>query len=312
MPSSSTLDAFVSDEFVAGLVFGFAAFAIGVLIVYVWRQWRQSPVPVVGSLLAVAAAAGLLLTAEPPSTLWVGAGLLAAAGAMDPWAQRVPLLAVVLAGPGAWWVAQVTELPGPVWVPWAVFAWIAVGGPLLASFDRHTAHAGYGPVLLAISVGGMFTTLPDTELVLVLFGAAVALAFLAIPYGAASLGAFGTYPLVGVIGWVIAVDGRGRESAVIGAMACLGLLAVEPMVRWWRRQTLLDAIPIAWWRPPVVAVIQVGLVLIAARVAGLMTDPQPAALIAAVTLLGAGVVLAMGGAERRPAGVRGGRRPVRE
>jgi len=292
VPSRATLDAFTSDNFLTGLVFGFAALAIGVLIVYVWRQWRETPVPIVGLLLTAAAMAGLQLTAEPPEDLWVGIALLAGGGALYPLASRMPLLPAALAAPGAWWVTRVVELPGAGWVPWLLFAWIVVAAPLVASFDRHFAAASYGPVLLLISVAGMFSTLPDTELILVVFGAAIAPALLAFPYGAASLGAVGVYPLLGAIAWVIAIDGHGREGAVVGAIACLALLVIEPLVRWSRNQSLLDRIPAVWWRPPAVAAAQVVVVLLAARVAGLIDSPLPAALVALAVLAGTAALLA--------------------
>lgn len=293
VPSRETLDALTSDEFLMGLVFGLIALTLGVLVVYVWRRWSDTPAPVVAVLLTGAATAAMQTTRELPSDLWVGVLLLALGGALYPWARSLPMLPAVVAIPGAWWVTRVVDLPGAVWVPWLLFAWIVVGAPLVTSFDRHFADRGYGPVLLVIGIAGMFATLPDTEEILVLFGAAVPLAILAWPKVVASLGAVGVYPLLGVFAWVIAFGGRGRESAVIGAVACLGLLAVEPLVRWLRNQTLLDRFPTKWSWVPVVAGMQLVIVLLAARVAGLSRTPQRAGLIAGLVLSGAAAFLAV-------------------
>ena len=292
MPSRETLDAFTSDEFLTGLVFGFAALALGALVVYLWRRWRDTPAPIVGILMAGAAIAALRTTRDLPSDLWVGIILLLLGGALYPWARRVPLLPTVFAIPGAWWVTRVAELPGAAWVPWLLFAWIAIGAPLVTSFDRHFADRGYGPVLLVVSIAGMFTTLPDTEEILVLFGAAVPLALLAWPKAVASLGSVGVYPVIGVLAWVIAFGGRGRESAVVGATACLALLVVEPLVRCWRNRTLLDRIPHRWSWVPAAAGLQLVFVLLAARVAGLSKTSQRAAFVGMLVLFGAATVLA--------------------
>ena len=289
MPSRDTFDAFASDEFLAGLGFGSAAFAIGVLVIYVWRQWRSDAVPIGGALMTAAAAAGVQGTFAPSTDLWVGIAMLVGAGALYPWARRVPFLAAALAAPGAWWVTKVVDLPGADWVPWLLFGWIVVSAPLVSSLDRHFADRGYGPILLLIAIAGMFTTLPDTEEILVVFGAALPLVLLAWPKPLASLGAAGVYPALGLLAWVIAVGGRGRESAIVGAVACLGLFILEPPIRWWRTRTLLDRIPAAWWGAPAMAVSQLVVVLLAARVAGLRATAFQAAVVA---LIVAGVTAA--------------------
>lgn len=295
MPSRETLDAFTSKEFLAGFAFGLIALALGALVVYVWHQWRNTPAPIVGVLLTVTAIAALQTTRDLSSNLWVGIILLTLGGALYPWATRVPLLPVALAIPGAWWVTRIVELSGVAWVSWLLFAWIVVGAPLVTSFDRHFVDRGYGPILLVISIAGMFTTLPDTEEILVLFGVALPLALLAWPKVAGSLGAVGVYPAFGLLAWVITTGGRGRESAVVGATASLALLVLEPLIRWWRSRTFLDRIPNKWWWVPMTAGLQLVIVLLATRVAGLIDASQRAAITAGLVLFGATAVLAIVG-----------------
>ncbi len=298
VPSSETLQAFTSDEFVTGLVYGIGALFLGLVVVSLWRWRRNTAAPIVGLLLTGGVLAGLQTSRGLPGDLWPGVVLLIIAGALYPWTRRVPFLAAVAAIPGAWWVTQVTELPGSVWVPWLLFAWIVAGAPLVSSFDRHFRDRGYGPVLLAVGVAGMFVTLPDTEEILVVFGVAVALMVLAWPKAVGSLGAAGIYPLLGVLAWVIAVGGRGRESAVIGATACLALLVVEPLARWWRQRTLLDRIPKRWWGAPVVGGAHLVVVLLVARVAGLRATASSAAVVAGLVLVTATVLLSIGSASK--------------
>jgi len=284
VPSRETLDALTSQEFLAGLVFGVAALTIGALVVYVWRRRRSTPVPIVGVLLTLAALPAIGVTRDLPIDLWFGIVLLGVAGTLYPWARRVPLLPAALVAPGAWWMTQVVELPGAAWVPWLLFAWIILSTPLVTSFDRHFAERGYATVFLLVSIAGMFATLPDTEEILVVFGVAVPLALLAWPMVKASLGAIGIYPVLGVMAWVIAFGGRGRESAVIGAAAGLAFLVIEPLVRWWRGRTLLDRVPGGLWWVPAAGAFQLVVVLLSARVAGLSETPRQAALVATLTL----------------------------
>ncbi len=299
VPSRETLEAFASDEFLTGLTFGIGALLLGLVVAYLWRRRYSTPAPIVGLLLTAGVLGGLETTRGLPADLWIGLVLLAVAGALYPWARRVPLLAAVVAIPGAWWVTQVVELPGALWVPWLLFAWIVLGAPLVTSFDRHFQDRGYGPVLVAISIAGMFVTLPDTEEILVVFGVVAALVFLAWPKVLGSLGAVGIYPLLGVLAWVIAFDGRGRESAIIGAVAALGFLVVEPLARWWRGGTLLDRFPKRWWGAPVVGALHLVVVLLVARVAGLRETAASATVVAGVVLGVSMIVLAVLGPRTR-------------
>jgi hypothetical protein len=290
MPSRATFDAFTSDEFIGGLGFGLGAVVVGILAIYMWRQWRDDVMPVAGLLMAAAGAVAVEFTLDPPNELVVGLVLLLVAGALDPVARRVPLLPAALAVPGAWWVTQRIDLPGADWVTWLLFGWVVVAAPLTASADRHLATRGFGPTFLVVAVAAMFTTLPDTEEILVVFGAVVALALLAWPKVFASLGAVGIYPAVGLLVWVIAVGGRGRESAVVGAVACIGVLAIEPLVRWFNGRTILDAIPATWWRPFAAVAFQLLVAVPAARIAGLRDTAVEAAIvtivIVAATMIG--------------------------
>ncbi len=106
---------------------------------------------------------------------WPGPDLL------FPWARKAPLLPALLAIPGAWWITQKADLPVEGWLVWLLFATIVIGAPLAAAFDRQHAKAGFGPVLLALTIAAAYTTLPDTEEILVLFGVAIPLVLLAWP-----------------------------------------------------------------------------------------------------------------------------------
>lgn len=212
--------------------------------------------------------------------------------------------AALMAVPGALFVAAAAAVDNDLtWVPWFVAAAVVVGGLLTVDYDEHNARAGLPPVLLAATALAMWTTVPDTEQILVVVGVLLPLAFLGWPIARAAEGA-AAYGVIGVLAWVAAVGGRGRPGSVVGAVACLGIFLVEPVVRrLWRGRAVLPRRPLD---PRALASVAVhcAVVLVAARVAGLETSARTAGLIAAGALaVGAaamGVVLAPRPARSRP------------
>jgi hypothetical protein len=89
---------------------------------------------------------------------------------------------------------------------------------------------------------------------------------------------------------------------VVGAIACLGIVLVEPLVRRaWGSRAHLPRNPTARRTAGLVA-LQVGAVAVIARVAGLETSAKTAAAISIATLLAAAAGVAVVLAPRRGAG----------
>jgi hypothetical protein len=108
----------------------------------------------------------------------------------------------------------------------------------LAAFDRRWRHLGLLPPLLAVTAAGIWACVPDVEGPLVLLGASLLLPLLGWPSplaarwpGLAAFGTAGSVAMAAVLVWVVATGGVGRPGSVVGGLACLGLLAVEPAVR---------------------------------------------------------------------------------
>jgi len=151
---------------------------------------------------------------------------------------------VAVTVPGAVLVARSADGRGPGWVPPALAVVIVVGGVLVADIDRRVqlapgtrgplglSAAGLVPVLLAVTVFGVWVTTPETEHVVVLAGVTLPVALLGWPRPLASLGTAGASLVTALVAWTVAVDGAERPGAVIGGFACLGVLAVEPATRW--------------------------------------------------------------------------------
>jgi len=263
------------------------------------RTGRGRLPPLAG--IAVVVAAGIAMVADGTQTLEsrrlvVGLVLLVVGpfavslASGDTRAARV--LAMLAAVPGAavvaWAATAVNDLP---WIPWLVLAATVVGGALVVDLDRANARAGLGPVLLAVTVLGMYSTLPDTEQIVVVVGVALPFVLLGFPFALASLGP-GAYVVVGLTTWIAAVGGRGRPGSVIAAIACLGLFLVEPFVRRASRGRLRSprnprSATVVW-----IVTLQVPLVLVIARVAGLRTSARSAAAISALALAVAAAGLA--------------------
>jgi hypothetical protein len=219
--------------------------------------------------------------------------------------QRPPALAgLALAGAASagFAVTGVAVRPAMAW-PLLALATVAVAA-VLADFDRRWRPLGLVPSLLAVTAAGIWATVPDVEAALVLAGASVPMVLLGWPgplagRSAAGLGVAGSVAVAAVLVWTVAGGGGARPGSVVGGLACLGLLAVEPAVRRLdrRRRSPLDPVErrprLAW----TALAAQLALVAVAARVVG-RPERASVALVLAVLELALGV--AVGAAVARP------------
>ena len=276
-----------SPQFAAGCWFGLAAFAAGLAAALAWRSGRRPPpVPISGLLFAGATAAAIGWTLGLPPTLLPGLLALACAGAASqrPWARPLAIGSSIL---GGWLVTCPSRLALDGGLRLLVAVAVAGGGWLAADLDHRWRSRALGPLLLALTVGGVYATVPDTEQALAALGVMLPMAGLAWPWPLASLGRAGTHAAVGALLWVVTAGGAGRPSSVVGGIACLGLLVVEPLARIIdpRHRGLTDHLPAGRWVTLVVVTAQLGLVYVAARVAGLRATVSQAAVIAGVELV---------------------------
>jgi hypothetical protein len=191
----------------------------------------------------------------------------------------------------------------PVWVALILALGPAIAGTAVADFDRRAARRGLGPLLLLVSIGGLYTTVPDTELALVLLGAAIPITLLAWPWVCARLGSGGSYAAIGLFLWVATLEGSGRVGSIVGAVATLALLVLEPLGRLLAPRLAVERLPqfltAERVKPGVLIVGQLLLVAWAARVAGLVVDPI-AALVLALPVLAVGIAIGAGASVRPP------------
>jgi hypothetical protein len=143
---------------------------------------------------------------------------------------------------------------------------ILLAAPLVASFDDRYPETGLPIPLFGIAALGVFLTVPDTEGAMVLLGVAGIAGFLGWPRPVATLGAAGSYAVVGLYMLVAAEGAIGRPASMLASVAVLGLLLIVPIairlrsIGWARELDRVDAVV------PLVA--QLVLVVLIARTAG--------------------------------------------
>jgi hypothetical protein len=280
------LDALQSREFTVGLRAGLLALGVGAAAGVLWHLVRRRPFPGAGLVLVAGAAWGLHEAVTLPPGLAEGLVALCGAGLVAGMVPVPRIAGAVLAVPGAWLLAFRGDLVEADWIRILVVAATVVGGTLVADFDRRWRHVGFPPVLLAVSAVGVYFSVPDTEQASVLLGATLPLVLLGWPRALAGLGSAGAYAATGLLAWTAAAGGYGRPSSIVGGIACLGLLVVEPLARAVRPRvsSVLDAVARRWWAVAPVAASHLLLVYVASRWAGLQPAVDGAVLIVTLEL----------------------------
>ena len=142
-----------------------------------------------------------------------------------------------------WLVGPIAAIPGAVllagandgldagWVPIVIVVGTVVIGATAADLDRRTARFGLGPLLLFITVAGIYVTVPDTELMRAVVGVAMPLVLLRL--AVRRRGARLRRRVRG--GRDAAVDHPDRRDrprgAIVGVVGAFALLVGEPLGR---------------------------------------------------------------------------------
>ena len=224
------------DGFVVGSVLALVVVALGWGLAKLRRRSTApigltGPAWVAATLIVVGGWLGYDGTDSFPSGLLWGLAALVVAGELADRTPNPKVIGGVMAIPGAVLVGVSSEFPGPAWTRPLVIATIVIGSPLAADLDRRSGRLGLGPILWLLAVAGLYWTVPDTERVRPLIGAAVPLAFTGWPRRFSRMGAGGISAGIALFTWVAAFEGRGRPGSIVGAVASLGLFLVEPIGR---------------------------------------------------------------------------------
>ena len=223
-------------QFQAGLVDGILALAV-VLACSVVRVFGRRP-PIAGAVFAFAGLAALTGTGPGRRALYgvgfaalVGVLLLLAGRCAQPARCRRGFRLIIgtwLLVPGSVVLALAARHHGVPW--WEALLLIVALPPcavLAGDFDRWHGSRAYGPLLLAITVGGVYLVVPDTEGARALLGVALPFVLLTVPWPRATLGVGGAAAAIGLIGYDVLIEGVGRPGSVIGALGCVGPVRVR-------------------------------------------------------------------------------------
>jgi hypothetical protein len=280
-----------SSQFTTGFGLGVCALVVALAVVLglsTLSRSRRRPPGLVGPAftIAVVLALGAVLGGDEvwdvPTKVVAGLVALWLAGMIAGWTPAPWLVGPILAIPGAWMLADSNQGLDETWVVALIAAGTVVIGATTANFDRRTSRLALGPLLLFATVGGIYLTVPDTEIMRCVVGVSLPLVLLAWPFAAACLGAGGSYAAVGLLLWIAPIEGIGRAGSVVGALGAFALLAGEPI-----GHAIFRAVESRTSRPrfqpryprALVVGAQVVLVLYASRVAGAATHSTPAMLL---------------------------------
>lgn len=277
---------------------GTIALVIGAVAIVIRRRLSQREEgPGVGLLLAGAAWIAMLVTTGPAKGAGAGLLVLATAGLFHGRGRAPAVIPLVMATAGSCLLALTGGVPQKTWIRLLVASVVPPAALLVADFDARRSKDGRAPALFAVSAVGVFVTVPDTEHALALLGAAWPLALLSCLCASLRLGSAGAFAATGLLVWTVAVDGAGRHSSVVGGMACLGLLVIEPLLhRLPVRRTPLTSAERGRerhgrrMRVALVGVSHATFVFLSARVVGLRPSISDAVVLATVLLVATVVV----------------------
>jgi hypothetical protein len=246
------------------------------------------PVTIDGRVVALAAAGSLAVGALAQdvefAVLAGGVALLGLAGYVT--AERAWPTRALAALPGGLLIAAAPLVDVDQW--WArtvVIVLLAAAAVALPDLARRWDGTGAVGLLLAAGAAGVYLCLPETDhldyLVPAYLVLGVSEAVVRRPLGpGVALAA------CGLLCWAVLFGGTPRDGALVGGLACLGLLLLEPVAR--RLPGAGSAFVGRGALSGVVAltVLQVGYCLAVSRTAGLQTDAWVALAIVAVAAIG--------------------------
>ncbi len=293
------MSALLSDpNFRAGFGAGLGGVALIAVVAALTRSRGRRPrLPLAGLALVVS---GVVASAISPDAKLDPEALqalaLAALGGIVATLGRFRGVAVAVAYTPA--ALRLATAPGvdsaPGWARWVAVGVVLVGGVHLTDFDRRHRALGLAMPCFVATIGGAYSTLPDTELTALLLGAAIPYLAISVPAVWETIGVAGAGALCTWYGWVVWVDGRARPGAIVGAVAAFGFVIAEPIAHQLFELREQPAFVEAR-RPPLLVtagltVMQCAIALAAGRIAGLQSDALSAAAIAVPILAVAGGV----------------------
>lgn len=271
-PVANLIGILESSLFLWGLALG-GLCVVGVRGHLAGRQ-EPRPLPIGGILIAVATILAIDLAGDISAMAWAGLGAIWLLTMAAVRAGAVPGAVAAASIPGAV-VVSLAAQGEPSWVRLVVIVAVPLVGFLIDDFESRFGSRGLGVLFFGLATFGVFLAVPDTDWARVLFAVMLPVSFLAWPKVVVTMGRSGAYTSAAVIALSASEGGIGRPASVIGAMACLGLLILGPVVV--RSRSRSDDLVNSWIRAPesviLAAVPQLLIVLIMSRVVAHLVSP---------------------------------------
>lgn len=272
-----------TDFFQTGLRFGVAALALALILSLIMRRSGR-PAPVGGILIAVAALASLVALDEDVSVEVLAFGLILAGAFAARILRSRDWIAPLAVLPGAVWLAIGTTVTDYLWIRIIIVLLVPLGGFLINDFEKRYERMGLGVVFYALACLGVFVAVPDTEWARVLIAVAVPITFAAWPRVGIAIGSEGAYLAVALLIIVTAHGGGERPASMVGSIASLGLLLIEPLAIYLSPSVvgLTTSMRQNWAGAVVASLPQFAVVALCSRVAARFTHELPAFIIVVI------------------------------
>jgi hypothetical protein len=237
------------------------------------RREEGLPGQLAGPIGACLLLAVIFTDLGPRLSLAAGAGAMAIAGFLWNRSRAGSIIVAVLGASTVMYRSEISET-ADFWVRPIGTTIILLVGWCLVRYEE-AGNRPYAGLLLAMTLLAVWANVPDTEIPRLLLGSWVGLLPGLLIAGLPKLGWWAPAVAVPVI-WMTAVAGAGRPGSIIGGWASMGILLLRP-----RHSTRV-------WPP---LIVNAGLLLLTARVAGLRDSPTEAAAISLTGLAAAGALL---------------------
>ena len=195
-------------------------------------------------IFAIAVVVALTRQTEIETDILIRLGVLAAAGLMIEiisalkwrWTWALILLGWAVAGAAALWFGDGLGITEPAWVRLALALTVIGLGAGLWGWGR-LAQAGLAGPLAAVVIAGAWVTVPETDLFVVLLGAAVPMGLVTLWPLSGRASAAGALALAGVFAWLVLDGGIPRPWTVAASWAAVAFIPVAAaLVHWgWTR-----------------------------------------------------------------------------
>ena len=149
-------------------------------------------------------------------------------------AKAVKIFAWVLLVAATFWLMATVAFPDETWVLVAFPFVVLAIGMAVRTLNQPPISELLG-VMFAVSIFGVWVTVPETDMIRVLLGVSIPLALVTLPVIRGRVTGAGAFALMGLIAWLTVDGGSARPVSIIGGWAAMGLLPLIPLVGLHRR-----------------------------------------------------------------------------